>query len=154
MVITIVRYFPDDRQAAVFFVHPWAAAAFIRHVDNARQESAHEYQRLQIACDWYKSDEVESVYVQQEQTLVHALVHGGTRVLMVKNVHRGIKLSDLAAAFRVTFKEQLLIKVKLVTPKKRYERADVNSNSAVLEFASKHGNPSPSPLHNIHTSNG
>ena len=132
------RFFPAERQAAITFLHTWAAAAYVVHNRCAREESVQDFRRLQVACAWYQDDEGSSLYQAQPQILVHALLRGGTRVLLIEHVDQNIKLQDLDAAFRVMFKDEVIVRCKLVRPRTRHKRAEANSNSVVLEFASKH----------------
>ena len=137
MILTSTRLFPDDRLAAIFFLNPWDAAAYVRHVECAREESVQEFRRLQVACDWYKGDEENSYYQCQPQTLVHVLRRNGTRSLHIKNINKWIKQQDLEAIFKAEFSDKRIVKCKMIVPGKRYEREMENSNSVVLEFASK-----------------
>lgn len=130
------RFFPNERQALVLFLYPWDAAAFLNHVNSALLESIHEYRHLQIAASWYEGSEQKSIFKRHKFITRLVLMHGGSRVLRIDGIDKHVKKELLLEAFMANFPNELIVRCKLVVPRKRYEQVADHSNTAILEFAS------------------
>ena len=131
-----LQFFPRERQAVVVFIYPSDAEAFLTHISCAARSSRHEYIRLQIGASWYKGARDEATLPSQNSVLSWIVAENATRTLRVAGINKCIRKDDLLNTLKSRLSALNIVRAKLIVPTKDYERAPIESNSVVLEFAS------------------
>jgi hypothetical protein len=131
-----IQFYPEDRQALLAFLSPLDASGFLEHIAACQRTSAHEYRRLQIHASFYKGNVDTAVYPSQEGVLTSAIVNKASRALLIDNVHKQMKQEALLLAFKNRFTDKHLVRLRLVAPKKNYEKDNILCNKVILEFSS------------------
>jgi hypothetical protein len=118
-IIQEVQFHPRERIALIAFLFPAEAEDFVEHVKAAKGNNDQEYRRLQIDADWYKGSEHLAVYPFRHQIVLRAIGDDARRVLGINGVSPHKKKEEVNKELN-TFLKKLMVKVGLITPKKRY----------------------------------
>ncbi|KAI9816258.1 MAG: hypothetical protein M1827_001859 [Pycnora praestabilis] len=129
-----IQFHPQDRTAIAAFVFPSEADNFIRHIKAVKENDAHGYRQLQIDAEWYGGNELKAIYPIQPLLVAMVIAQSGSRVLNLRGIPTFITKEEFARD--LSFKlQKVLVKVAIVSPSKRYVKAQ-EGNTAILEFAS------------------
>ena len=129
------RYFPEDRAAIVVFVYPYEALAFLRHIKCAKENDSHAYRQFQLDAEWYGGHESRAIYPSQSSIMAAAIGEDASRILLIKGLALTLTPAEFAHDLKIRFYDEILVKVAIVPPAKRYVQ-ERDGNMGIIELAS------------------